>query len=31
MLKRMNENVGPMPIVDDDEDPSASIDALVGM
>jgi hypothetical protein len=29
MVKRMNENVGSMSI-DDDEDPSASIDALVG-
>jgi hypothetical protein len=30
MLKRMNENAASIPIVDDDEDPSASIDALVG-
>jgi hypothetical protein len=29
MVKRMNENAASMSI-DDDEDPSASIDALVG-
>ncbi len=29
MVKRMNENAASIPI-DDDEDPSASIDALVG-
>jgi hypothetical protein len=31
MVKRMNENAASMSIDDDDEDPSASIDALVGM
>lgn len=30
MVKRMNENAASMPIDDDEEDPSASIDALVG-